>query len=285
LISDLYDTKNVEDLRAFYDYFMKNIKNDWVYTPRVRLSILNAGGDDIVNRPEETFPLSRQQSFKLYLDPTNLSLSSNATTASDTIAYDAVEGSVVFTLKPISRMEFTGYSKLRVWMSASDSNDMDIYIILQKYDSSTNKLLESPLVDVGRHEADPDQARSSLIRQHEADPSFCEGYFASGPTGCLRASHRELDQSKSSDFEPVYQHKREQLLEKDEVVPLDIALWPYGMICEKGQELRLTISGVNPRPHLRPSDPRPKLRNKGEHRLHFGDERESFLLLPLIPSE
>jgi predicted acyl esterase len=264
---------------------MKGINNDWMYTSRVRLSILNPGGTDIINRPEAAFPLSRQQPLKVYLNAATLSLSTNVPTKTTTVVYNAVTGGVVFTLKATSRMEFTGYFKLRVWMEALGSNDMDVYTILQKYKSESNKLLESPLVDVGRHAADPDQDRNSLLRQHEADHSFCEGYFASGPTGCLRASHRDLNVSKSTDFEPVYEHKRERLLKENEVVALDIAIWPYGMICDKGEELRLTISGVDPRPHLRPSDPRPKLRNKGEHRIHTGGECESFLLLPMILSE
>jgi predicted acyl esterase len=275
----------VEDLRTFYDYFMKGVNNDWLYTPTIRLSVLNAGGTDIINRPETTFPLSRQQSLKLYLDAAALSLSTTRSYQLSTTSYNAITGRADFALRMTSRMEFTGYIKLRLWMEAYGSNDMDIYVILQKFDSESNTLLESPLVDVGRQLPDPEQARADLLHRHQADSSFCDGYFASGPTGCLRASHRELDVSKSTEFEPVYEHKRERLLKEGEVVPLDIALWPYGMICNEGEELRLTISGVNPRPHLRPSDPRPKLRNAGEHRIYTGGERESFLLLPMIPCE
>ena len=264
---------------------MRGINNDWAHTPKIRLSVLNAGGSDIVNRPETTFPLTRQQPLKLYLDAAALSLSTTVPAQSSTTTYNAITGGAVFTLRVTSRMEFTGYFKLRVWMEAPGSNDMDIYVILQKFKSESNTLLESPLVDVGRQLPDPEQARADLVRLHKADSSFCDGYFASGPTGCLRASHRELDVSKSTEFEPVYEHKHEQLLKEGDVVPLDIALWPYGMICNEGEELRLTISGVNPRPHLRPSDRRPKLRNAGEHRIHTGRGRESFLLLPMIPSE
>ena len=285
ILQDLYDTRNVEDLRAFYDYFMKGINNDWVYTPKIRLSVLNAGGIDIINRPETSFPLARQQPLKLYLDASARSLSTAAPAQSNTTSYDVATGGAIFTFKVPSRIELTGYFKLRVWMEAHGSDDMDIFVILQKFDSATNTLLESPLVDVGRQLPDPEQGRADLLRRHKADHSFCDGYFASGPTGCLRASHRELDLCRSTDFEPVYEHKRERLLKEGEVVPLDIALWPYGMVCDKGEELRLTISGVNPRPHLRPSDARPKLRNKGEHRIYAGGDRESFLLVPMIPSE
>jgi hypothetical protein len=68
--SDIYDSRNVEELRAFYDHFRKGINNGWEHTPVVRLSALDAGpgGHDIINRPETEFPLARQQALKLHLD-------------------------------------------------------------------------------------------------------------------------------------------------------------------------------------------------------------------------
>jgi hypothetical protein len=160
---------------------------------------------------------------------------------------------------------------------------MDIFLILQKFSSATEKLLESPLVDVGRGYADPEKERKSLWQQHEEDHSKFEGYFNSGPTGMLRASHRALDVEKSTDFQPVYRHYREEMLKQGEVVQLDIAIWPYGMVVKEGEELRLTVAGFNMRPHLRPDDVRPKLRNRGRHVVHTGGKWESYLLLPMIP--
>jgi uncharacterized protein len=37
---DYYDPAHVEDLRKFFDRYLKGIENDWEKTPRVRLSIL-----------------------------------------------------------------------------------------------------------------------------------------------------------------------------------------------------------------------------------------------------
>ena len=49
---DLYYPHNVEDLRKFYDYYMKDIPTGWEFTPKVRLCVLNPGNKDVVNRPE-----------------------------------------------------------------------------------------------------------------------------------------------------------------------------------------------------------------------------------------
>lgn len=48
-----YTPENVEDLRRFFDRYLKGIENGWEETPRVRLSVLNPGGQDIVNRTED----------------------------------------------------------------------------------------------------------------------------------------------------------------------------------------------------------------------------------------
>ena len=283
---DLYDSRNVEDLRAFYDYFMKGVCNGWEHTAPVRLSIIDAGlsGRDIINRPEAAFPLLRQQSLRLHLDTRSsaLSLSTKPPTTSSTASYDAVTGSLTFTFKATSRLEIVGYSKLHIYMSAEGAEDMDIFVVLQKH-SSDGKLLESPLVDVGRGYPDPEKERKSLWVQHAEDHSKFEGYFNSGPSGMLRASHRALDVEKSTEFQPIYRHDKEEMLKSGEAVLLDIAIWPYGMVVKEGEELRLTVGGVNTRQHLRPDDVRSKLRNTGRHVVHTGVNWESYLLLPMIP--
>jgi predicted acyl esterase len=275
----------VTDLRKFYDYYMKGINNDWKFTPRVRLSVLNAGGLDTVNRPESEFPLQRQQAYKLYLDASSMELKQTLPEDSTQVSYKAVDGRVQFRF-PIpsnTSMEFTGYMKLRLWVEAQGSNDMDIWTSLWKYDTETGTLLESMVVDVGRLDPDPEKERAKLKKLHAEDPKFAELYFDSGPIGMLRASHRELDEAESTTFNPVYAHRKEQLLEPGQVVPLDIAFWPYGMTCHPGEEIRLTIAGYCLKEHLRLSDRRPDLRNKGQHIIHTGGKYDSYLLLPLIP--
>ncbi|PYI10263.1 alpha/beta-hydrolase [Aspergillus sclerotiicarbonarius CBS 121057] len=282
---DLYNEQSVLDLRRFYDYYLKGANNDWKYTPPVRMSVHNPGGTDIINRPERSFPLTRQSPLKLFLDSTTLTMQETPTTTRSTISYEAQTGQVQFRMPIHSPMEFTGYIKLHLWTEAQGSDDMDIFATLAKYNPTTNQLLESQLVDVGRLQHNPIQEQQELLRRHSADPKDCETYFDYGPMGCLRASHRELDEHQSSLFHPIHTHQRELLLQPGETVPLDIAFWPYGMICSPGEELRLTVSGVHLKEHLRPKDVRPQLRNRGAHVIHTGGERDSYLLLPLIPAE
>ena len=44
---DFYEYQ--EDLKKFFDYYLKGIKNDWLNTPRVRYSLIDFEGGDITN--------------------------------------------------------------------------------------------------------------------------------------------------------------------------------------------------------------------------------------------
>ena len=57
---DLYNPVNIEDLRRFYDRYLKNINNGWEMTPRYRIEVMDAFDCDYqTNRPENEFPLAR----------------------------------------------------------------------------------------------------------------------------------------------------------------------------------------------------------------------------------
>lgn len=279
-ISDLYNHNNVESLRCFYDYYTKDINNGWNFTPTVRLSVLGTGGRDIVNRPETNYPLTREKPFKLFLNGNSGMMEPHASQELCTRAYLATTGSLIFTYKIPSKMEFVGPSRLRLFLEADGSDDMDIFVTLKKYNAE-GELQKSMVIDVGWLADDPEKERCDLITINQQDPEFCSSYFSSGPLGSLRVSHRGLDEDHSTEFQPAYTHKEEQLLKAKEVTAADLEIWPYGWIFDAGEVMRLTISGFNPHPHLRPNDPRPKSRNKGQHIVHTGGATASYLLLPL----
>ena len=61
--------------------------------------------------------------------------------------------------------------------------------------------------------------------------------------GWLRASHRELDEEKSTPWQPVHKHARELKLAAGEIVPVDIEILPTSILFEKGERLRLVVQG------------------------------------------
>ena len=66
---DGYMWWNMEDLKRFFDRYLKGIRNGWEATPPVRIDVMDAYDYDFqVARPEREFPLARTEYQKLYLD-------------------------------------------------------------------------------------------------------------------------------------------------------------------------------------------------------------------------
>ena len=153
----------------------------------------------------------------------------------------------------------TGYMKLRLWVEADGADDMDLFVYVSKLDEKGNHL-----------------------------PAFVLVFPNPGVRGILRVSHRELDEKRSTPSEPYLLHSREQLLKPGEIVPVEISLWPIGMIWHAGQKLRLEVQGYASwwmEDKLFPGGPifRYNVRNKGEHIIHTGGRYDSHLLVPKIP--
>lgn len=61
--------------------------------------------------------------------------------------------------------------------------------------------------------------------------------------GWLRASHRELDSSRSTPLRPWHRHARLQKLRPGDIVPVEIEIWPSATLFEVGFTLQVTIQG------------------------------------------
>ena len=61
-------------------------------------------------------------------------LSADAPSTEATVSYDAEseQGRVSFTVRVGLPTEFIGYPKVRLWLEADGSDDMDVFVFLQK---------------------------------------------------------------------------------------------------------------------------------------------------------
>ena len=122
--------------------------------------------------------------------------------------------------------------------------------------------------------------------------------------GWLRASHRKLDEKLSLPYRPYHTHDEAQPLKPNEVVQLDIELWPTSIVVPAGHRIALTVRGrdyefakstgarlsnfknellgCGPFLHNDPRD-RPAAIFDAKNTLHFGAGREAFVLLPIVP--
>lgn len=290
---DYYQPQNMEDLKRFFDHYLKGENNGWENTPKVRLSILDPGHEDIVNRVENEFPLARTSYQRLYLSTDSRLVTSNPKDNRKVSYYiNSDKPSAEFTYTFDKDTEITGYMKLHLNVEAMGSDDMELHVSIQKLSADGDPI--------------PDRITGNTIT--------ADGY--------LRVSQRAVDEKLSSDYEPILRHDHEDLLQPGEIVPVDIAIWPMGMKYHKGEKLSLKVEAYNPpsKDDVPPfgsakiSIPQehytfdkekpvkmktigghndevgapddivyaPATRNKGKHVLHIGGNYESYLVIPVI---
>lgn len=291
---DYYTPENVDDLRRFFDHYLKGMDNGWEKTPKVRLSVLNPGGRDIVGRAEDEFPLARTVYRKLYLSAADSTLQASLPQQEITDIYQsaAKDNKVTYRYRMDKPTEITGYMKLHLWVSAPDHDDMDLAVRVEKLSKDGQPL--------------PDRVGNRIVA-----------------TGQLRVSMRQLDTLRTTEAEPYYTFTGEQKLKPGEIVPVEIEIWPMGLFFERGEILQLTVGAYQPEKAAIPfgsakitvpeerftympgqpvkmmtlggdatecADPSevvtsPATHNVGRHCIYTGGRYDSYLYIPEIPAK
>ena len=101
--------------------------------------------------------------------------------------------------------------------------------------------------------------------------------------GWLRVSHRELDPERSLPYRPYHRHMRRLYLQPDEVVKVEVEIWPTSMVFKKGHRIRLDIQPRDGVGSLHYTHYHADY-NTGTNTIYSGGDRESFLLLPIVPA-
>lgn len=253
---DTYDPANLEDLKRFYDRYLKDIHNGWEMTPRVRMDVMDAYDCDYqVRRAEKSFPLERTAYTRYYLDAKNMTMHDAPVAETSLFAYESNTEEAVFDMTFKEDTELSGYIYLHLFVETDGHDDMDMFINIQKADQD-----------------------GKWIPWHTLDEPH------PGAWGKIRVSHRELDPDLSTEYQPVMAHKREMKLSKGEIVPIDVEIVPSSRIWHKGEKLRIQIAGRYIRegwfePLTWDTD------NHGNHIIHTGGAYESYIQVPVIPAK
>lgn len=251
---DYYTPEHVEDLRKFFDHYLKGVNNGWEKTPRVRLTVLDPGHKNIPNRPEESFPLHRQKLQTFYLDTSNMGLSQATPHEENSFIYNPQEGAS-FQLTFTEDVEIIGYMNLCLYVAAESADDMDLFAYVRKRDKD-GKLMSIPIIN----------------RQN-----------CTGASGRLRVSMRKLNKEKSTVNRPYYTFDEVQKLHSGEIVPVEIGFWPFGMKWHAGEKLDVFITGNELWTHPEfPNLPAIDNLNKGRHIIYTGSQFSSRLIAPII---
>ncbi len=265
-----YSREALERQLRFFDHFLKGIENDWLETPRVRLEVRERFFEGKF-RDESEWPLARTRYTPLYLDAERKTLVRERPASPASVSYNAGPGQsdrAQFRISFDETTELTGYMKLKLWVSAQGSDDMDLFVGLKKYDRRGYEVYFPDL-------------------NHIENGQVAYGW--------LRVSHRETDEARSAPWQPWRRHDRAVKLKDGEVVAVEVEILPSSTLYRKGETLELTVQGcdiVNPvnTPQLAKGQivTRVPVRhaetvNRGRHVIHAGGKYDSHLLVPVVP--
>ncbi|KAH7393684.1 Alpha/Beta hydrolase protein [Cadophora sp. MPI-SDFR-AT-0126] len=276
---DQYQPENVDDLQKFFDRYLKGAKNGWEATPKVRVALLGYNLPCIVNRPSEVYPEDKFLLTTFHLDAANYKLSTVPLTEQNSATYhaeDKKDPGVTFTYTFDRYTELSGFSKVILFMSSKDHDDMDVYVVVRKEDKDGYPLYHYniPFADLSEGTTPEDIPHQNIFK-----------YV--GPNGRIRASHRAVslepgltDEQRGSLTEGYvwHAHDEEEKIAPGEVVELTIGLWATGMVFAAGESMRLEVKGSLPIvPEFEGLDDAMVNHNVGMHSVHTGGKYDSVL--------
>lgn len=254
-----YQKDNLQRQTLFFDRFLKDIPNEIDTWHPIAIEVRDRYYQGEM-RHEQEWPLARTLYTPLSLDARAGRLTPGAVEDEAEATYDAATGSLRFDHTFKQDTEITGYSKLRLWVSAEGADDMDLFVAIQKLDANGDKV---------------------------GFPFFSTFEDGNAALGWLRVSRRELDEKRSTPYQPRYTHQRDQFLSDGEIVPVDIEIWPSSTFFHAGETLRLVVQGhdINQYAEGLFAQRHEYLHNSGQHHIHTGGPYDSHLLLSIIPTE
>jgi uncharacterized protein len=261
--------------KRFFDHFLKGVDNGWEQTPPVTLNVRHPG-EKLVRRSEQEWPLARTQWTKFYLDPADMRLSPTPVAASGKIEYAAMGNGLTFSMKIERETEITGPMAAKLFV-ASATTDADLFLIVRVFD--------------------PQGREVTFMGSTDPNTPIANGW--------LRASHRRLDSARTLPYRPYHPHDRVQPLTPGDVYECDVEIVTSCIVVPAGWTLALSVRGkdyeyegelsefaktfhygtrgTGGMTHADPDD-RPPVVFDNRVTLHSGGDRQSWLLLPIIPA-
>ncbi|KAJ4996569.1 hypothetical protein K4K48_008328 [Colletotrichum sp. SAR 10_66] len=281
---DIYQPETNDDLQRFLDHYLLAKDNGWELTPKVRLSMLRYNAPPISFRTEDDYPPSRVQYKTFYLNSSEGKLQDKAPATDAVTSYQSdswEDDGAHFTLTFDKYTELCGFSRAKLFVSCQDFDDMDVYLIIRKIDRNGKALLNYNIPSIHQK-----------LGQKPEDIPDENIYKYVGPSGRLRASKRMTAEepgltdemrTRKNPTELWYPHYESQKVVPGDVVELDIAIWPSGIVFEEGESLRFEIKGHDPiLPEYPPLFESLENLNVGKHNVHCGPSFPSYVMLPLI---
>ena len=241
--------------KRFLDYFLRDADDSMLQHPRVRLEVRKSYYRHDV-RHEGTWPVATVRPAPLYLCAGTSGLQREPVEAESRVQYQSTgqkeNDRALFSFQFDTATELTGGMRLKLWVGTSAGDDLDLFVLIRKLDSARREVFFSG------------------FNGYERD-AVAKGW--------LRASHRELDLERSTPLRPWHRHARIQKLRPDEIVPVDIEIWPSSTLFETSSILQLAIQGHDAAKY--PAFAHRKVVNRGLHTIFTGGKYDSRLVIPV----
>lgn len=254
-----YAREGLERQRRFLDCFLKGEETGIRDLPRVRLEIRDRFYEGRT-RYFDDFPVPGTDYRPIYLDAAEGTLREAPVATEGTVRYAALKTDgetdrAEWRFRFDRATDVAGHMNLRLWVSAEGADDMDLHVAVKKFDRHGNEV-------------------------YFPDFQHCERGVAA--SGWLRVSHRELDEARSTPWQPWYRHERLLKLQPGDVVPVEIEVLPSATGFAAGDELRLVVQGHDIVDFFARFKHEETV-NRGHHVIHAGGRYDSHLLIPVLP--
>jgi predicted acyl esterase len=197
----------------FFNKFLKGQDQEWDGQSRVQLQVRHV--ERFVERGENEWPLARTQWTRLYLHKDFQLKSGSDPDSSSAVRFEALGEGVTFLSEPLGRQtEITGPLAAHLTISSTTS-DADFFLIFRVFT--------------------PDLREVTFMGAIDPHTPVAQGW--------LRASHRKLDPTLSTPYRPYHTHDEKQPLKKNEMVSLEVELWPTSIVVPAGYRIALSVRG------------------------------------------
>ncbi|WOF75732.1 CocE/NonD family hydrolase [Parvibaculaceae bacterium PLY_AMNH_Bact1] len=245
-------------LLDFMDHHLKGKSNRFDDLKPLRLEVRSDRETIKDVRWESEWPLPHTEYRPLFL--TKKRLASEPQKKTGELSYHADGGSASFDMTFDQNTELSGFMKLRLWVEVRPEkqggicpDDIILCVYVDKRDRNGRAVRFNGSVGI---------TNDTVTR------------------GIIRASRRELDAEKSTEWLPVFKGDSVQKLAQGDIVPVEIPLCASSTFFAAGEGLRLIVSSkeevVSPVFHKVIND------NVGRHVVHIGGDYDSHLLVPVI---
>jgi predicted acyl esterase len=257
----------------FFNYYLK-AEGDWKDSQPLVQRQRRWPGERFQTVAEEDWPSPEVEYQRLYLDADSRTLGAK-TDREAAVAYEAMGDGLEFWTPVFQEdIEWSGPFASKLYVSSS-TVDADLFLTVRMFDPAGEEVVFKGTLDP-----------HTPIAQ-----------------GWLRASHRKLDEERSTDWRPYHVHDEVQLLQPGDVYELDIEIWPTGVVIPAGYRMQLQVrgrdyeyppalvdkvtigwfplTGCGPFLHTDESDRPPEIFG-GEVNIHTGGRYPSYLQVPVV---